>query len=136
MKAPDLREMYRQYASGIDDSVAHHVVEVLDIMDGMQSHYPRLISRKWGFVDVYWVISRSKKRRKLDVKTLADRYRSFEVRRLKYVSQPEELLIGKATSSDRDLFRYIEAFKLSSGISESVAQRHNILSAVLIDATS
>lgn len=132
VKAPELRDMYRNYASGVSTTVQKQVARVLDVMDAMQTHVSRCISRKWGFVDVYWVISqRLKAKRQVDPKILAKKYYDFEVRRLQFVSRPEDLVAGKPSAADKDLFKYIEAFKTSAGLSENVETRHRVLSKAL-----
>jgi len=132
LKAPNLREMYSQYANGVDDEVSRRVHEVLEIMQAMHSARPRCICRKWGFVDVYRVISRSGSPKDLDAETLAARYVSFEERRLNFVSHPEELVTGRPSKGDRDLYAYIQAFKTTGGLSRNVLERHRVLATVLL----
>lgn len=132
LKAPQLRDMYREYANGVDDKYAKRVSGILDVMDRMQSHRQKCISRKWGFVDVYWVLSEMlRNRKKPDPKRLADQFVAFEARRLSYVSRPEELGGKGAKRADRDLFKYIEAFKTTGGLADKVKERHRVLSSVL-----
>lgn len=68
---------------------------------------------------------------KLDLKVLAEQYVAFEARRLSYISRPEALLEGKPSKSDKDLFKYIEAFKTSGGLSSNINARHRVLAAAL-----
>lgn len=132
LKAPDLRRMYVENASGVDDALVKHVMEVLDSLHEMQVWKPKCISRKWGFVDVYWVVSELKRKgHEIDPKTLAERYIAFEKRRIPYVSQPEKLLQGRRTKADRELYDYIEAFKTSGGLSANVMTRHRVLAKFL-----
>jgi hypothetical protein len=134
LKAPDLRDMYRDYATGIAQPVERRVVATLDIMSAMQAAQPKCISRKWGFVDVYWTIAETSKNALPKPDQLARRYVAFERRRLSFVSRPEDLLKGKHTADDKRLFDYIEAFKTSGGLGENVRKRHDILKIALIGA--
>jgi hypothetical protein len=132
MKAPDLRAMYDKYAGGIDSAVAKRVMEVLDVMHAMQVAQPRCITRKWGFVDVYSVISTLRRQKiKMDAKDLAAKYTAFERRRLENVANPGRLIEGKHTRADRNLFDYIEAFKTSAGLNSHLDKRHKVLLGVL-----
>jgi hypothetical protein len=132
LKAPELRKMYKDYEAGINDATVKRVIEAMDVMHKMQMSKPRCISRKWGFVDVYWVLSAlMHQRQKLDATVLADRYVAFERRRLRFVSQPERLIEGKSGKADRNLFEYIEAFKTSAGTASNLAKRHRVLKGIL-----
>lgn len=131
LKAPELKKMYSDFAAGIDDTIKQHVAVVLDLMNQMQTHRSGCISRKWGFVDVFGVISEMIKRKQsTDAKVLASKFVTFELRRLSYLSHPEDLISKPGSQSDRDLFKYIEAFKTSAGLADNVKERHRILASV------
>ena len=134
LKAPNLRAMYRDYANGVDNAICQRVLDVLKIMEVMQSVRPMCISRKWGFVDVYWVISQNAKGKGLDAEALADRYVTFEERRLSFVSHSDDLLTAHPSKADRDLYKYIQAFKTTGGLSRNVSERHRVLTSVLLGA--
>ncbi len=132
LKAPQLRQLYRDYAAGVPASLPSKVMRILDIMHDMQGAVPKCIRLKWGFVDLYWVLSDIAARRtKIDPAAMAKRYVAFEARRLQYVSRPQQLLTGKPTQDKKDLFAYIEAFRTSGGLAENVKTRHRVLGNVL-----
>jgi hypothetical protein len=131
-KAPHLRQLYRDHANGVAASLTAKVVRILDFMNDMQSAVPKCIRLKWGFVDLYWVLSEAiASKEKLDPVDVANRYVAFETRRLQYVSRPEQLLTGKPTADKKALFAYIEAFKTSGGLAENLKIRHRVLADVL-----
>jgi hypothetical protein len=132
-KAPQLRELYRNFAGSVPTSITRKVAQILDFMHQMQSFVPKCITLKWGFVDLYWVLSEAfAANQALDPAEIAKRYVAFESRRLKYVSRPEELLAGKSNASNKSLFNYIEAFKTSGGMSDNLRKRHDVLVKVLL----
>lgn len=128
LKAPELRKLYKDYEDGVEDSIVRQVMAILDIMQEMQKAIPNCISRKWGFVDVYWVLSALKnKGERIVAKEIAERYSTFESRRLLFVARPQRLLEGKAKKANRNLYNYIQAFKASGGLASNVAIRHRVL---------
>jgi len=133
LKAPELREMYEEYASGVGAAIERKVYRTLDYMGEMQSARPKCIRTKWGFVDLYWIIS--ERRSKLpSAQVLADKYIEFENRRLKYVSHPDALLdLQSNKNANRDLYDYIVAFKSQGGLKENMKMRHEVLSRILLD---
>ncbi len=133
LKAADLRGMYESYASGFDAAVEKKVYDTLGYLESMQLAHPKCIRTKWGFVDLYWVVSQTRAELP-SPRDLANRYIKFEERRRRYVSRAETLLdIEVDKSMNRALYEYIEAFRLQGGLAHNVKKRHKILGAALLD---
>lgn len=81
---------------------------------------------KWGFVDLYWLISVLDKEyvlknREQDFQNF---YRTFEDRR-RDVDDTEELFQSN-DNLDRKLFKYIEAFQRSGAVKKNIEIRHEV----------
>ncbi|OQB81212.1 MAG: hypothetical protein BWX88_04346 [Planctomycetes bacterium ADurb.Bin126] len=125
LKAPNLRSMYLDFADNAADGTTRRVSEVLTYMHAVQQAQPAWIDRKWGFVDLYLLISLTPSRLLPDPDVLAASYRRFEEVRRAHVQRPEALLEGR--NKDKQLFQYIKSFQLGGGISANVLKRHQVL---------
>lgn len=128
VKAPSLRKMYDDNQGfNKQGNVANKVKRYLNYMSRVLKDSPEEMDIKWGFVDLYLLISR------LDTThVLNDReedfeifYKAFELERRKDFD-PADLLLPGRTSWDRDLFEYIEAFVRSGGTRQNIEKRHEI----------
>lgn len=130
VKAPDLRAMYESNAAFSSDSDdAKRVIEVLDYMADVLRDRPPEMRIKWGFVDLYLAISHLMHRTSIDTTDQKESFllmfRSFEQERLS-VDDPAELLGPDRTESDRDMFRYIEAFTRDGATKSNIEARHQV----------
>lgn len=125
VKAPNLRQLYLDNKNRVPHGLERSVIAVLNYMHEMLREMPRCITRKWTFVDVYHVLSRTAARGRPAAKTVAQRLVEFEAKRLRHVKKPEVLLRGR--TSDEELYRYIQAFKASGGIADNVKERYRVL---------
>jgi len=130
LKAPNLREMYEQHARNVPKGIPKKVTTVLNYMEAMQRARPKCICTKWGFVDIYLLVSQH---RKLvpDSADLAARFVEFEARRHQYTRTPKDLLIadgyGRVSQRDQRLYDYITAFQTSGSQANNLQSRHAIL---------
>jgi len=109
MKAPNLENMYMEFQKKtVTQRIVRAVNRNLKIMNKMQINYPKCIKTKWGFVDIYSVLS-IKKLSKSPEK-LAKKYILWEDKRKKNLATPENLLETKS-KTNRGLYNYIMAFQ-------------------------
>ena len=127
IKAPDLATMYRKFRNrnSLDTKVVAKISTILDFMHEMFVDSPGYLRTKWGFVDLYGVLSAA--RRLPKAADAAQLYQAFESRRLKHVAKPELLIADEPSAADKRLYRYIVAFKSEGATKENLAERHEIL---------
>jgi len=130
LKAPTLKAMIERFKDHVPAKEAKKVSQVLDYIHQMQVAYPRCIRTKWGFVDVFWLVS--ERRAALPAAdVLARKYVQFEGRRRQHTAKPELLLHTRGSASapprNRRLYEYIVAFKTSGGLADNVRRRHAVL---------
>lgn len=125
LKAPNLRELYKKHADRIAATTGRNVHKRLKYLQEMLASSPGCISRKWGFVDLIGA-HRSLGSDMPEPSVAAKRYVEFERRRIPNVSNPKVLLNGPR--KDRELYDYIEAFRLSAGTSKHLGIRNQVLS--------
>ena len=137
-KAPSLEAMYEKY-SDFDDSgpIAKKVKRNLNYMAKVLKNRPGEMNIKWGFVDLYLLISKI-----AEFYIIRDRekdftnfYRTFEKDRRKAISDPGNLLSSDGSDRDKDLYQYIEAFVRSGGTKENIEKRHEVYKRQFIIAT-
>jgi hypothetical protein len=131
IKAADLAAMYKEYKAGIDQAHLKAVDSTLTFLDKLQTAEPNCIRTKWGFVDLFWVISNANGSSP-DATTVAKKYKEFEQRRLKHTKNPGALLLSGKPASDRKLYEYIVAFQAGGGTKENIKTRHDVLVKELI----
>ena len=135
LKAPDLRQMYEQHARNVPRSIPKRVTRVLDYMSSMQRARPNCIRTKWGFVDIYLLVSQHRKMAP-GSGDLAARFLDFEARRHQYTGSPKDLLIadgnGHVSPRSQRLYDYITAFQTSGSQAKNVKSRHAILKRELL----
>jgi hypothetical protein len=130
-KAPDLAAMYREYQTEIPAQVVPRVNKVLKFMNEMQKAEAECIHTKWGFVDLYWIVSKHIGRCPApDV--LAKRYVNWEAKRLRYNATPEGLLDPRNGERDKAMYDYIQSFQRQGATRKNLNLRHAVLTAALI----
>lgn len=129
VKAPDLFEMYNNHDDfDAESHEAQRVAATLDYMAEVLRDRPPEMRIKWGFVDLYLLISDLMHRSPLDIQKEHDRFlfmfQSLEEERLA-VDDPADLIIENSPSH-RDLFDYIEAFSKQAGTKDNIATRRRV----------
>lgn len=130
VKAVDLRQMYEDHRDfDANSPTARRVEAVLDYTADVLNDGPSEMRIKWGFVDLYLAISYLMHRSSVDISGQEESFllmfRSFEQERAA-VEDPMDLLGGDRTESDRDMFRYIEAFVREGGTRSKIQARHEV----------
>jgi hypothetical protein len=125
LKAMNLRNMYIEHKDNLSLSFSRHVVSVLNYLHSVQEAIPNWIDRKWGFVDLYLVVSQVSRHKLPSPDIFGKRYKLFEQKRRQNLDKPELLLKGSV--KDKDMYAYIQAFQLSGGLSENILKRNKIL---------
>ncbi|MHA1630441.1 MAG: DUF262 domain-containing protein [Candidatus Heimdallarchaeota archaeon] len=109
IKAPNLADMYSEFQKrSVKQRVIGEVNKNLKTMNKMQLNYPKCISTKWGFVDIYSVLSINNLL--VRPKKLAYRYVKWEQKRKQSLKSPEKLL-DTSLKIDKGLYKYIMAFQ-------------------------
>ena len=135
VKAPSLETMYEKYSDFDDNgSIARKVKRNLNYMAKVLKNRPREMDIKWGFVDLYLLIS---KMDDLNVirqreKDFTNFYRTFEKDRRKAISKPSNLLSHDSSDRDKALYQYIEAFIRAGGTKENLEKRHEVYKKLFI----
>jgi len=129
LKAPQLKD---DYENTLDDSIYAPVIadayDVLDFLKKVNVRLNRRITQKWLFVDLFFLLYRNKEKLgKINIKEFSDTYAQFDDDRREYNADPGELLKGKTTKDQRDLYNYIMAFKISGGEKANLQQRNQIM---------
>ncbi len=125
LKAMNLRDMYIEYGDNAPSRFSRRVALVLNYLNLVQKAIPDWLNRKWGFVDVYLLVTQESHKNLPSPSVLGRRYQTFETKRRKNNAKPEKLLEGP--QKDKDMYTYIQAFKLSGGTSENILKRNKIL---------
>ena len=129
VKAPSLTKMYRDNQDfDHNGSVAKKVQQHLRYMEKVLKDRPPEMDVKWGFVDLYLLISEMNKSYVIRDHEIdfADFYIAFEEERRSFISDPSELLAAGKSFWDRDLYDYIEAFIRSGGTKPNFEKRHEV----------
>ena len=131
VKASNLHDMYISNQEFDENSpLAKKVKFTLNYMaDAFELKETPEMDIKWGFVDVYLLISLLSNKYTLKDKSplFGTFYIGFEEERRENMEDPSEL-IGKEKADEwaKDLFDYIEAFKLSGGIKQHIETRNEV----------
>jgi hypothetical protein len=129
LKAPQLMADYETIA---DDkkyaplmAITNDILDFLQIVNQLTS---KRITQKWIFVDLFYLLYRHRSRlSKINPKHFADAYAVFDRERLAHTAEPEKLLRGRPSRQERELYDYIQAFKISGGEKKNIGRRHSIL---------
>ena len=130
VKAGNLYEMYDQNNENFDADgpVGKKVRRYLNYMVRILKDRPPEMNIKWGFVDLYLLISKiydsyAIRGREADFTSF---YIAFEQARRETISDHSQLLEPGRDSWDRDLYDYIEAFNRSGGTKQNITARHKV----------
>lgn len=127
IKARNLQQMYEYRKFPTDKDVRVKVKRVLDYMLEIFKYDMPFMNIKWGFVDLYFLISALMER--YDVKGLeqqfAEFFTNFEGDRRKAIKSDPKLL-ASGDYWERRMFDYIEAFNRQGGIKENITARHQV----------
>jgi hypothetical protein len=129
LKAPNLREFYKQYAINYPNYKLNNLMIVLDSLFEINERSNKIVRNKWTFVDFgYFLYQNIDKVRKIDFNAFAQKLVAFEAERRKFNSEPEKLIQRKKVSDrDYDLYNYINAFKISGAIEENIKKRNSTI---------
>ena len=129
VKAPSLRQMYHANQDfNSNGSIAKKVKQHLNYMARVLESRSVEMNIKWGFVDLYLLISKMDSSYVLHdrAEDFADFYFQFEVDRQEAISDPGDLLSSSRNGWDKDLYDYIEAFIRSGGTRQNIEKRHEV----------
>ena len=128
VKAPSLRQMYDAHQDfNTNGSIAKKVKQHLAYMARVLKDRPPEMDIKWGFVDLYLLISEMEeayviRNREAD---FTDFYVAFEKERRE--AMPDYgALRSSSRNWDEDLYYYIEAFIRSGGTKQNIETRHEV----------
>jgi hypothetical protein len=131
LKAPNLKQMYTDYARSVPEDVPGKAMKVLDLLQQVHTHSGDAVKTKWGYVDLCFFLSQHLDE-ELDTAAIGIKYAAFEKRRRLNTATPETLLEGgNPSASAKRLFTYIEAFKTSGAVAKNVRQRQETFAAEL-----
>lgn len=128
LKAKDLRKMYRYNERFDSEGVkAKKIRRILNYMDKVLKSQPPEMNIKWGFVDLFLLVSYLIDN--YDIKNKHDDIESFfvnfETERRK-VKDPAELISGGQSHWGRDLYNYISAFQKEGAKKANIQKRHQV----------
>ena len=129
VKAPSLRQMYDANQNfSTNGSTAKKVKRCLTYMARVLENRPPEMNIKWGFVDLYLLISKMEGPYVLHGREedFVDFYVQFEKDRQDAISDPGDLLSSSKSHWDKDLYDYIEAFIRSGGTRQNIEKRHEV----------
>ena len=125
IKAQDLQEMYEVRKFSKTKDVRQKVTRTLNYMKRVLKDRPQFTNIKWGFVDLYLLISSLLD--KYNLTGLEDEfckfYEAFEYER-RQALQKDRKELAAGSYRDRRLFDYLEAFDKQAGREDNVATRH------------
>ena len=128
VKAPSLRKMYNTNQDFRDNGlIARKVRRHLAYMARVLTDQPPEMDIKWGFVDLYLLISEMDRSYVIQdrVAAFANFYIALEIDR-RNISDPRELITQNRNDWDRDLYDYIQAFKSQGGTRPNIRKRHEV----------
>ena len=128
VKAPSLEAMYENYSDfKKNGSVGIKVRRTLNYMARVLKSRPPEMNIKWGFVDLYLLISEMDRAYIIKNReaNFIDFYISFEMERRAAMSDYGALR-SSSSNWDEDLYYYIEAFIRSCGAKENIDTRHEV----------
>ena len=131
LKAPDLAKMYKDNAKALDQKIVKRVNAHLAILTKVQASIPGGIKTKWGFCDLFWIISRNQGQLPApDV--LGGKFVNFERKRLRHSKEPSKLVDASNPNPDHNLYDYIMAFSVGGALKENVSTRYRVLKQELL----
>lgn len=128
IKAANLKKMYEDYQEfKVNGLKAKKIKKVLNYMEVVLANKPPEINIKWGFVDLYLLISKMMEQYDISKRhnDFHDFYISFEQER-RSVSDPADLLTGTSSPEHQELFNYIAAFQKEGANRNNLEKRHEV----------
>ena len=130
LKAPQLMD---DYIHVTDNDVIFPILSeahnILTFMDAVNLKTSKRLTQKWFFVDLFYLLYKNRnKLAELNVGEFAHAYETFDNSRLEYNADPSRLLVGKPKKANRDLYKYIQAFKVSGAEHKNLNLRNYVLS--------
>ncbi|WP_416143618.1 HNH endonuclease family protein [Planococcus koreensis] len=128
IKAANLKKMYEENRDFNNNGpIAKKIKKVLNYMEKVLFSKPPEINIKWGFVDLYLIISKMMDQYDISGRhnDFHDFYISFEQER-RSVSDPADLLTGTPSPEHMDLFKYIAAFQREGANRNNLQERHDV----------
>ncbi len=132
VKASDLMEMYKNYSDfDVNGLKARKVKSVLNFMnrmfpDNVESPF---LNIKWGFVDVYYLVSCLKDKYNIGRKYtwVYDFYKDFELRRreVNNLGIETQLIQENSSYDDKLLYEYIQKFRVGNN-KNAIETRSNV----------
>ena len=127
-KAPNLSNMYENNQNfDNNEPTARKVKRHLNYMRRVLKGKPPQMNIKWGFVDLYLLISEMDRsyvirNREAD---FASFYVAFETER-RSISDPDKLITQNKSDWNKNLHDYIQAFKSQGGTRKNIEERHKV----------
>ncbi|MEZ0481638.1 HNH endonuclease family protein [Planococcus sp. SSTMD024] len=128
IKAIDLKKMYENNTSfESNGKTAKKVKKVLNYMVTVLNDKPPEINIKWGFVDLYLLVSVL-----IDDYDISSRHKDFHdfyvgfEKERREVSDPVDLISGHPSADQIDLFNYISAFQKEGANKKNIEVRHQV----------
>jgi hypothetical protein len=129
LKADDLKRLYKNNENfDKEGAVAQKIIKCLNFMKKMlQGNELPELKIKWGFVDLYWLVSSLIENYKITNRNedFFLFYRGFESER-RAVTDPAELIEGVHSDWDRELYDYISAFQREGAKRNNLEIRHTV----------
>ena len=128
VKSENLKSMYEGKQNfDLQGRDAKKIKRNLNYMKRVLKDRPPAMNIKWGFVDLYLLISKM-----YDTYAIRDHaddfakfYSKFEKNR-HGISDPRDLISADGSLWDRDLYDYIQAFSTQGGTRENIQKRHDV----------
>ena len=128
VKSENLTDMYESKQKfNLQGQEARNIKRNLNYMKRVLKDKPPNMNIKWGFVDLYLLIS--KLYDTYAIKDLEDDFAKFYTKFEKTrrdVSDPSDLISPDENLWERDLYDYIQAFRTQGGTRENIEDRHNV----------
>jgi hypothetical protein len=129
LKAPQLMRDYETIVNVSDyGPLMGDTHDILDFLYSVNGFASKRITQKWMFVDLFYLLYQHRKMLpQLNAAAFARSYQDFDKQRLANNAKPEKLLEGKPSAKQRQLYDYIQAFKISGGDQKNLKRRNQIL---------
>jgi|SRR6056297_1586543 len=125
LKGVLLEKMYLDQTVIIDNQFLKNVDKILDIIHQVDNIGGRRIINKYSFVDIFWMLHKNLKSKKLDVNKFKSAFDDFERKRLKAKGNLTILSKSRKIESRR-LYDYILAYDRSGSMKENIATRNRV----------
>ncbi|RZK03923.1 MAG: DUF262 domain-containing protein [Flavobacterium sp.] len=111
LKADLLLRMYLDKDLAITQELQSKVEAILSVLRAIDQRSNTRIFKKFHFIDFFWCVFQNFRLiSTFHENTIARNFDEFETRRLG-VKNPEDLIVGRPSQNDLDLYRYYHAFR-------------------------